>query len=456
MNDGWRAAEPHTKSGSLLVQALRAAGHPLVGAPEDFDPVLALVGDARFVLIGEASHGTHEFYRIRAEITKRLIRERGFTSVAVEADWPDAYRVNRYVRGRGTDEDAEEALDGFRRFPQWMWRNADVLDFVGWLRAHNDVLPEAGRVGFYGLDLYSLHASIEAVLAYLRIVDPEAAERARVRYRCFDRFGGDPQAYGYGAGFGLAPSCETAVVEQLAELRRSAADYARRDGRVAPDDLFFVEQNARLVRNAERYYRAMFGSRVASWNLRDQHMFETLDALVDFHAARGRREKVVVWAHNSHLGDARATDMGAGGELNVGQLVRRRHGRDARLVGFLTHEGTVTAASDWDEPAERKAVRPALAGSYEALLHEVEIPNFLLDLTAPGPAVSGLARPRLERAIGVIYRPETERASHYFHAALPRQFDAVLYYDRTRAVEPLERTGLWERGEVAETFPTAL
>ena len=246
------------------------------------------------------------------------------------------------------------------------------------------------------------------------------------------------------------------MVQQLAELRGSAADYARRDGRVAVDDLFFAEQNARLVKNAERYYRAMFGSRVASWNLRDQHMFETLDALVDFHAARGRREQVVMWAHNSHLGDARATEMGAGGELNVGQLVRQRYGGDVRLVGFLTHAGTVTAASDWDEAAERKAVRPALAGSYEALLHEAGIPNLLLDLTVPGPAVSALAQPRLERAIGVIYRPETERASHYFRAALPQQFDAVLYYDHTRAVEPLERTGLWERGEVAETFPSAL
>ncbi|HYL56049.1 MAG TPA: erythromycin esterase family protein [Gemmatimonadales bacterium] len=435
---------------------LREAAHPLVGRPEDFDPLLACIGNARFVLIGEASHGTHEFYRIRAEITKRLIREAGFSSVAVEADWPEAYRVNRYVRGRDDDADAEDALDGFRRFPQWMWRNADVLDFVGWLRTHNDALPEGDRVGFYGLDLYSLHASIEAVLAYLRVVDPEAADRARRRYGCFEHFGSDPQAYGYAAGLGLAPSCETAVVEQLTELRRSAADYVQRDGRVAPDDLFFAEQNARLVRNAERYYRAMFGSRVASWNLRDQHMFETLDALVGFHAARGRQEKVVLWAHNSHLGDARATEMGAGGELNVGQLVRQRYGRHARLVGFLTYEGTVTAASDWDEPAERKVVRPGLPGSYEALLHESGIGNLLLDLVTSPSRVTWLDAPRLERAIGVVYRPETERMSHYFHAALPRQFDAVLYYDRTRAVEPLERTGLWERGEVPETYPSAL
>ena len=433
-----------------------AGVHALVGAPEDFDPLLERVGDARFALIGEASHGTHEFYRIRAEITKRLIRERGFTAVAVEADWPDAYRINRYVRGRGHDADAVDALAGFERFPQWMWRNADVLDFIGWLRAHNDSLAEADRVGFYGLDLYALRASVNAVLDYLRIVDPEAARRAARRYACFDHFGGDWQAYGYATTMGLAPSCESAVVDQLVELRSAAAEYALRDGRLAPDDLFYAEQNARLVRNAERYYRAMFGGRVASWNLRDRHMAETLEALLAFHENRGRREKVVLWAHNSHLGDARATDMGAGGELNVGQLVRQRYGGDAVLVGFLTHSGTVTAASNWDEPAERKVVRPALGGSYEAMLHASGIPNMLIDLRARGPLVAALDEPRLERAIGVIYRPDTERQSHYFQARLPRQFDAVLYYDRTRAVEPLERTALWERGEVPETYPSAL
>lgn len=440
-----------------LSHAIQAASHPLAGAPGDFDPLVSRVGDARFVLIGEASHGTHEFYRIRAEITKRLIREHGFTAVAVEADWPDAYRVNRFVRGRGPDADATEALGGFTRFPQWMWRNADVLDFAGWLRAHNDGLPDDARVGFYGLDLYALHASIEAVLSYLKIVDPDAALRAQARYACFDHAGGDPQAYGYAAALALGPSCETAVIEQLTELQRSAGDYARRDGRLDADALFYAEQNARLVRNAERYYRAMFGSRTASWNLRDRHMAETLDALVEYHATAGRRRaKVVLWAHNSHLGDARATEMGAGGELNVGQLVRQRHAGDAVLVGFLTYEGTVTAASDWDQPAERKRVRPALPDSYEALLHEAGPANMLLDLTRPSEAVRALAQPRLERAIGVIYRPETERLSHYFHASLPRQFDAVLYYDRTRAVEPLERTGVWERGEIPETFPSTL
>jgi erythromycin esterase-like protein len=440
-----------------LVSAIGDAAHVLTGAPDDFDPVLRVIGDARFVLLGEASHGTHEFYRIRAEITKRLIRELGFTSVAVEADWPDAYRVNRYVRLRSADDDAVEALSGFQRFPQWMWRNADVLDFVGWLRAHNEATPERDQTGFYGLDLYALHASIEAVLAYLRIVDPEAAQRAQTRYSCFDHFGPDPQAYGYAANLGLGPSCEAAVVAQLMELRRGAAEYASRDGRLDPDDFFYAEQNARLVRNAERYYRTMFDNGSSSWNLRDRHMAETLEALVGFHdAERGRREKVVVWAHNSHLGDARETDMSRRGELNLGRLVRERHGRDAVLIGFLTYAGTVTAASNWDEPAQRKRVRPALAGSYESLFHEVGPANRFLNLLGSGPASRGLAEARLERAIGVIYRPHTERASHYFHARLSRQFDGVLYYDTTRAVEPLEPAALWERGEVPETFPSAL
>lgn len=439
-----------------LPLAIREAAHPISGSADDFAPLLSRIGDARFVLIGEASHGTHEFYRIRAAITKELIRTKGFTAVAVEADWPDAWRVNRYVRADGSDGDAEQALGGFKRFPQWMWRNADVLDFVGWLRTHNDALPHERRAGFYGLDLYSLHASMEAVISYLRKVDPGAAERAALRYGCFDRFGQDPQRYGYSAAIGLSPSCETEVVSQLVDLQASAAEYASRDGRVALDELFFAEQNARLVTNAERYYRAMFGSRVGSWNLRDQHMAETLEGLERFLARGGSAPKIVVWAHNSHLGDARATEMGDDGELNVGQLVRERHGTDSVLIGFSTYTGTVTAASDWDEPAQRKLVRPALAGSYEALFHDAGIPNLYLDLGMPNDATAALEDPRLQRAIGVIYRPETERMSHYFQARLPHQFDVLLHYDETRAVEPLERTPLWVRGELPETYPFAL
>jgi erythromycin esterase-like protein len=449
----------HAPADHQTTDILSRSVYRLEGSSQDFDALLTRVGDARFVLLGEASHGTHEFYRIRTEITKRLIRERGFTAVAVEADWPDAYRVNRYVRGRPGDADAAEALDGFRRFPQWMWRNADVLDLVGSLRTHNDTRPESARVGFYGLDLYSLHASMESVLSYLRVVDPDAAQRALYRYSCFDHFGDDPQQYGYATSYGFSPSCESEVIAQLVELRQSAAAYAKLDGRLAPDDLFFAEQNARVVRNAERYYRAMFDSRVNSWNVRDRHMVETLESLVghlDAQLPSDSRAKVVLWAHNSHLGDARATDMGAAGELNVGQLVRETHASDAVLVGFTTYEGTVTAASNWGEPAQRKRVRPALAGSYEALFHETGLGNFMLDFSVHRDVAANLQRPRLERAIGVIYRPETERLSHYFHASLPRQFDVVLHYDATRAVEPMERTGTWERGELPETYPTAL
>ena len=453
---------PAASNDTAVARIVGAHVQPLTGEPSDFDQLLELVGTARFVLIGEASHGTHEFYRIRSEITKRLITACGFSGIAVEADWPDAYRVNRFARGESDDADATEALGGFRRFPQWMWRNADVLDFVGWLRAHNEAQRDARRrAGFYGLDLYSLHASMAAVLSYLDTVDPAAAARARSRYACFDSFGPEPQAYGYAATLGLSPSCETAVVNQLVDLQRAADVYASRDGRVARDALFFAEQNARLVRNAERYYRAMFMGPALSWNVRDRHMAETLEQLARFLDTGGRRSpdapaRIVVWAHNSHLGDARATEMAGRGELNVGQLVRTRNPATTRLVGFTTYDGTVTAASDWDQPAERKRVRPALEGSYEAVFHETGYRRFMLDLTIPSSAQRALMAPRLERAIGVVYRPETERLSHYFHAVLPRQFDAVLHYDTTRAVEPLERTGTWERGEMPETYPSGV
>ncbi|MGD9589554.1 MAG: erythromycin esterase family protein [Pyrinomonadaceae bacterium] len=427
------------------------------GEITDYDPLIALVGDARFVLIGEASHGTHEFYRERAQLTKRLITEKGFTAVAVEADLPDAHRINRYVRGEGNDQDAVEALGGFKRFPAWMWRNADVLDFVGWLRAHNDDLQKGSPiVGFYGLDLYSLHTSIEVVLGYLEKIDPPGAKRARERYSCFDHFGEDVQAYGYAAGLGIADSCEDEVIGQLVELHERAAELASRDGRVAADDFFFAEQNARLVRNAERYYRTMYRSDISSWNLRDLHMMETLVALDNHLSGPGAPAKVVVWEHNSHLGDASATEMGKRGEWNVGQLARQRYGEEALLIGFTTYEGTVTAATNWGEAAERKRVRPALPKSYEKLFHETGLDRFMLLMT-PGSAVSAaLKGPLLERAIGVIYRPETERQSHYFQASLSNQFDAVIHIDETRAVEPLERTIEWEAGEVPETFPTGI
>ena len=435
---------------------VRQRARPLKGDPAQYDALVEGIGDRRIVLLGEATHGTHEFYRERAFITRRLITEKGFAAVAVEADWPDAYRVNRYVRGTGADRDSVDALADFGRFPTWMWRNADVLDFIGWLRTHNEAKRAEERAGFYGLDLYSLRASMQAVLAYLDKVDPDAARRARTRYGCFERFGEDAQDYAYAAGYGLGPSCEREVLTELLELQKRRAEYASRDGRVAPDEFFYAEQNARLVRNAEEYYRTMFRGRAESWNLRDRHMADTLRELVEFLEHTRPRARIVVWAHNSHLGDARATEMGEGGELNVGQLVREHFGADAVLVGFTTYTGTVTAASEWDGPADRKHVRPALHGSYERLFHEAGIPQFLLPLRADPELASALAAPRLERAIGVLYVPQTERRSHYFHARLPEQFDFVLHFDETRAVEPLERTAAWEAGEVAETFPSGL
>ena len=448
-----RQPEPGA-SDDPLAAAVRRSARPLAGNARDYDPLMELVGDARFVLLGEASHGTHEFYRERAEITKRLIVEKGFSAVAVEADWPDAYRVNRYLRGVNDDFDAIEALADFRRFPTWMWRNTEVVEFVEWLRAHNDALPQdAPKVGFYGLDLYSLRASMKAVLQLLEKVDPEAARRARERYACFDQFGEDTQVYGFVAGTGITKSCEEEVVSQLVELQRRAAEYARRDGRIAEDEVFYAEQNARLVKNAEAYYRSMFLEEVSSWNLRDRHMVEMLEALLAHLERQRGRARIAIWAHNSHLGDARATEMSRRGELNVGQLVRDKYARDAVLIGFTTHHGTVTAASEWDAPAERKRVRPALAGSYEALFHAARPGRFLLTWRDGDPATDGLREPRLERAIGVIYRPETERMSHYFGARLTDQFDAVLHFDETRAVEPLELTAEWEAGEPPETFP---
>jgi erythromycin esterase-like protein len=335
-----------------------------------------------------------------------------------------------------------------------MWRNRDVVAFVDWLREHNRPLRPAARVGFYGLDLYSLHSSMEAVLAYLRKVDPAAADRARYRYGCFEDFGEDTQAYGYAATIGLTRSCEDDVVAQLVDLRRRAVEYAARDGRIAADEYFFAEQNARLVRNAEEYYRSMFGGRVESWNLRDTHMMETLQALLAHVHETSGHARAVVWAHNSHLGDARATQMGERGELNLGQLVREAFGGDVRAVGFTTHAGTVTAATDWDEPAQRRRVRPSLAGSYERLFHDAGIDQFMLWLHDP-PVAAMLRAPRLERAIGVIYRPETERLSHYFRARLSEQFDAMIHIDTTQALEPLEPWSVDET-DLPETYPTAL
>jgi erythromycin esterase-like protein len=440
-------------TGHDALDAVRHAALWFTPSEDGLAPLLDLIGEARLVLIGEATHGTDEFYRIRANLTQSLIRSKQFNVVAVEADWPDAYRVNRWVRHASDEPGAAAALDDFIRFPRWMWRNTVVVDFIEWLRGYNSKHMASDRVGFFGLDLYSLHSSIGAVLKYLSKVDPDAAARARRRYSCFEQFGTDAaQAYGYAATLGLSRSCEDEVVAQLMDLRTAAAEYASRDGRVAEDDYFFAEQNARLVTNAERYYRAMFGGHVESWNLRDTHMMETLDALLSWTTKQSGYARAVVWAHNSHLGDARATQMGDWGELNLGQLAREHHGDKAFLVGFTTHTGTVTAAREWDEPVERRHVRPSIRGSYEHVFHETGFERFVLPCAECREALEAA---RLERAIGVVYKPETERASHYFRARIGRQFDAVIHVDTTSALTPLER---WSRedADLPETYPTGV
>lgn len=433
--------------------AIRAAARPLSGASDDYDALLDAIGGARLVLIGEASHGTHEFYRERARLTRRLIEEKGFNMLAVEADWPDAYRVNRSVRGRGADPDALAALDDFQRFPQWMWRNRDVLDFVAWLRGHNERQPGA-QVGFYGLDLYSLHRSMEAVVRYLEGVDPEAARRAQARYRCFEPYGEDPQHYGLATGYGLEEPCEDAVVAQLVELQRRQAELGG-GSEEAADAHFFAEQNARLALSAERYYRSMFRGEGDSWNLRDTHMADTVDALLEHAESQGQRAKIVLWAHNSHLGDARATEAGwRHGELNVGQLLRQRHGPQSFLIGQSTYAGTVTAAGGWGGAAEVKRVRPGLPGSLEALCHDGGLPAFWLDLREAGDAIQALRAELLQRFIGVIYRPGSERQSHYLFSRPADQYDALLYFDRTSALTPLDGTDELEPDELPDTFPS--
>ncbi len=435
-----------------LIEGVRTAAIPLTGESSDFDALIERLSDARFVLLGEATHGTHEFYQARATLTRRLLAEQGFTAVAVEADWPDALRLDRYVRGESVDREPRHAFDEFQRFPRWMWRNAEVLELVEWMRTHNEAQgPDEVKAGFYGLDLYSLHASMREVVRYLELRDPEAARRARERYACFDRFGRDPQAYGHATSYGFALPCEDEVVRQLMELRERQVH----DGRKEEDARFYAEQNARLARDAEAYYRTMYAGRNESWNLRDTHMADTADALAEYLSQRhGRPARLILWAHNSHLGDARFTQMGDQGELNVGQLMRERHGRETFNVGFTTYEGTVIAAREWDSPGLKRRVRPALPGSYEALFHEVGLPGFLLRMEDLGEAGAGLRERRLERAIGVIYAPATERWSHYFHADLPAQFDAVLHYDTTSALRPMDvDAGHEEREEVAETWP---
>lgn len=426
---------------------------PIDGTERGYDRVLERASQARLVLIGEASHGTQEFYVERARITRRLIEELGFTGVAIEGDWPDTYRAHRFVKGHVRDRTPEQALEGFRRFPAWMWRNRVMVSFVEWLRSYNERFRRTELApGLFGLDLYSLHASIQMVLAYLDRVDPAASARARTRYGCFEIFGDDPQAYGHAASLALSRTCEDEVVAQLQDLQRHRASLIEADGFDPEEEYFVAEQNARVIRESERYYREMFLGQVESWNLRDTHMADSLDALLGHLETRVLEPRVVVWAHNSHVGDARATEMERLGELNMGQLVRARHGDDALIVGLSTYEGTVTAAREWGGPAERRELRPALEGSFEQVLHQTGVERFLLDFSEEETR-DALRGERILRSVGVVYRRDTERQSHYLRSRLADQFDLLLHFDRTEAVEPVEPSAEWSRGELPETYP---
>lgn len=438
-----RTPRPVSSGDETLVRNLADAAESFASIETaDLNPLMARIGSARVVLLGEATHGTSEFYRMRERITRELILGKGFRFVAVEADWPDAARVDHYVRHF---QYPPSEWTAFARFPTWMWRNTEMRDFVSWLRKHNGTVEREKRVAFHGLDLYSLYDSIRSVLNYLDEVDPESARVARERYGCLTPWQRDPATYGHAALTGSYPTCETDVVRALGDLLAKRMAYAEHDGERFLD----AEQNARLVANAERYYRIMYYGSRASWNLRDGHMFDTLKNLLAFH---GSDSKAVVWAHNSHVGNAGATEMAARGEYNIGQLCRKEFGEKAYLVGFGTHSGTVAAASEWDGPMEIKSVRPSLPHSYEQLCHATGHARFMLGLRGRGELCgpSGLGKERLERAIGVIYRPETEMASHYFRANLPQQFDEYVWFDNTSAVTPLDTA---EVKGLPDTYP---
>ena len=429
---------------------LRDHASPSASSGQALDPLIERIGDARYVLLGEATHGTHEFYSWRTEISKRLIREKNFSFIAVEGDWPDCYRVNRFVKGNAAADDAEGVLHAFSRWPTWMWANREVVELASWLRRHNRQLPSEQQVGFFGLDVYSLWESMSAVLQYLERMDPSLARGARQAYRCFEPYAEDAQEYARATAL-VPTSCEDEAVGVLRALHARSAEY-RADGREA---YFDAEQNALVARNAELYYRTMVRGGPASWNVRDHHMVDTLDRLMAHH---GPRAKAIVWEHNTHIGDARFTNMAAAGMVNVGQLVREEHGRDGVvLVGFGTHRGSVIAGSSWGAPMERMPVPAARADSVEHLLHEAGVGDALLlfDGASDDGGVPGLGEPRVHRAIGVVYNPDRERWGNYVPTVLPRRYDAFLFFDETRALDPLHMPAQVER-ELPETFPSGM
>ncbi|MCD6251972.1 MAG: protein-L-isoaspartate(D-aspartate) O-methyltransferase [Psychrobacter sp.] len=442
---GWKEKSDGTSRARTLPELIGQSSESFTSIDNvNLDNLLERIGDSRVVLLGEASHGTAEFYDMRARITKELIEKKGFTIVTAEADWPDAAHINRYIQG----QQQKSALQNkpFSRFPTWMWANQSTLELTHWLHDYNNKTKSSEqKVGFYGLDLYSLYGSIDSVLDYLQKVDPKMAKTARERYGCLMPWSDEPSLYGRAVITQQHKDCEIEVLRNLQDLLKKRLEYS-----AANEEQFFdAEQNAKLVADAERYYRTMYYAEDNSWNQRDQHMIKTLQAVLDF---KGPKSKAVVWAHNSHIGDARATQMSARGELNIGQLARQKYGEKVYNIGFGTDHGTVAAASDWGGPMEIKQVQPSHIDSYERIFHDVPTDNFLLPLRYPlnEHIRKKLLPERLERAIGVIYRPETERQSHYFYASLPSQFDEYIWFDKTRAVEALTKE--MEKGAF-DTFP---
>jgi erythromycin esterase-like protein len=430
-----------------LTDAVRALARPL-RTPRDLDPLMERIGAARFVLLGEASHGTAEYYTWRADLSRRLILEKGFSFLAVEGDWPDCYRVNRYVKGLpDSGASVREVLHAFTRWPTWMWANEEVVELVEWLRRHNEGLPGGQKVGFYGLDVYSLWDSLYAILTYLHRVDPSALPAAWKAFRCFELYGEDVREYARATRF-VPNSCEQEVVALLRELRARTPQH-RADGREA---YFEAEQNAFVLKNAEAYYRAMIGGGPESWNVRDHHMADTLDRLMRHH---GPSARAIVWEHNTHIGDGRFTDMADEGMVNVGQLTRERHaGEGVLLVGFGSYRGSVIAGTSWDAPMRRMRVPPGRAGSWESIMHQAG-PDDKLLLFDAGAGTGPILERRGHRAIGVVYHPEYEHFGNYVPTVLPRRYDAFLYLDRTEALHPLHDVRP-DHEEVPETYPSGV
>lgn len=440
------------------INQLRQYAIPLKKSNDNYDELMTGIGESRFVLLGEASHGTAEFYRERCQISKKLIREKGFNAIVIEGDWPDSYRVNDFVKGRSSDRDAYGALEGFQRFPTWMWRNDEVFEFLNWLKIFNGKIEVASKmIGFYGMDLYSLFTSIDIVLKYLMKVDPVLADRAKKRYACFDHYKKDSQLYGYLTSHSESlSSCEHEVVQQMKEFLKMK-EYIQALGSEKEDEFFSAMQNTRLIKNAEMYYRAMFSGKISSWNLRDQHMVETIGE-IDKYVSKdlSSKAKIIIWAHNSHLGDARATQQSLSGELNVGQLMRQKYASEVFSLGFTTYDGYVTAAPEWGSSAERKSINPGLEGSYEKLFHQLGFERFLFIFKDNPQLREVLPNRGLERAIGVVYLPQSERNSHYFYANMANQFDAVIHIDTTEALKPLEKYAPAPKEDAPETFPSGL